>query len=130
MEPIEIVLIVVGIVWAILCVILFFKLWGMCNNVSSILQILIDHEYDEKEKATPQRRHDVANPPKKKNKKIEDSQNNMMAFNNECLSLFKQCKSKLEFENQVEDIIAKYNKIGEFDYSTLKDGMWEQFKLL
>ena len=113
-----------------MCVILFFKIWGMCNDVSSILQILIEHKYDEKEKVTLKKHHVVSNSPKKAYKKEEDHQNNMMAFNNECLDLFKQCKSKQEFESQVGDIIARYNKMGDFDYSTLIDGMWEQFKLL
>ena len=26
-------------IWGVLCLILFFKVWGMCNNVSKILQI-------------------------------------------------------------------------------------------
>ena len=32
--------IVLGLVWFICCVILFFKVWGMCNDVRQILQIL------------------------------------------------------------------------------------------
>ena len=67
---------------------------------------------------------------KKENKTDEDNQDNMMAFNNDCLALFRQCESKEEFENSVDEIISKYNKVGGFDYSTLKDGLWEQFKLL
>lgn len=27
-------------IWSILCLILFFKVWGMCNNVAKILQEL------------------------------------------------------------------------------------------
>lgn len=33
METIELIL---SIVWGILCLILFFKIWGMCNNISRI----------------------------------------------------------------------------------------------
>ena len=29
-----------GIAWFVCCIVLFFKVWGMCNNVSRILQIL------------------------------------------------------------------------------------------
>lgn len=31
---------IVGIIWGILCIILFFKVWGMCNNVNEIKNIL------------------------------------------------------------------------------------------
>lgn len=31
---------VVAVVWSILCIILFFKIWGMCNNISAIRDIL------------------------------------------------------------------------------------------
>lgn len=31
---------VLGIAWTVLCLILFFKVWGMCNDVKSILEIL------------------------------------------------------------------------------------------
>ncbi len=36
----EAFLIIVSLVWSILCIILFFKIWGMCNNVSEIKDIL------------------------------------------------------------------------------------------
>lgn len=29
-----------GLGWFICCIILFFKVWGMCNDVKQILQIL------------------------------------------------------------------------------------------
>ena len=32
--------IIIGIAWFVCCIVLFFKVWGMCNNVSRILQIL------------------------------------------------------------------------------------------
>ena len=114
----------------------------MCNDVSSILEILMKKEYDEVQEPTPtkqrfstpssmpKKKQVVANPPKNENKTDEDNQDKMMAFNNDCLALFKQCESKEEFEKSVDEIIDKYNKVGGFDYSTLKDGLWEQFKLL
>lgn len=36
----EVLLGILGIIWGILCLILFFKVWGMCNNVSKILELL------------------------------------------------------------------------------------------
>jgi hypothetical protein len=132
MEGLLVFVWILGIVWSILCIILFFKVWGMCNNVSSILQILLDKEVEE-EKPLPQRpqqKQKKVNIPKRTIKASEDKQDAMMAFNDDCLKLFKQCKSKEEFDNAVDEIIAEYNKDGNFDYSTLKDGLWEQFKLL
>ena len=32
--------IIIGIAWFVCCIVLFFKVWGMCNNVNRILQIL------------------------------------------------------------------------------------------
>lgn len=32
--------IIIGIAWFVCCIVLFFKVWWMCNNVSRILQIL------------------------------------------------------------------------------------------
>ena len=143
MEALQVILVVILFIWSILCIILFFKVWGMCNDVSSILEILMRKEYDDVQEPTPTKQRVstpsptpkkkqaiVANPPKKESKTDEDNQDNMMAFNDDCLVLFKQCKSREEFENRVDEIIDKYNKVGGFDYSTLKDGLWEQFKLL
>lgn len=36
----EVLISVVAVVWSILCIILFFKIWGMCNNISAIRDIL------------------------------------------------------------------------------------------
>ena len=142
MEAVQVILVVILFIWSILCIILFFKVWGMCNDVSSILEILMKKGYDEVQEPTPtkqrfstpssmpKKKQVVANPPKNENKTDEDNQDKMMAFNNDCLALFKQCESKEEFEKSVDEIIDKYNKVGGFDYSTLKDGLWEQFKLL
>ena len=104
----------------------------MCNNVNRILQILLDKEAEE-EKSTPrypQQKQKKVNVQKRTIKASDDKQDAMMAFNDECLKLFRQCKSKEEFDSAVGEIIAEYNKDGNFDYSTLKDGLWEQFKLL
>lgn len=123
---------ILGIVWSILCIILFFKVWGMCNNVKSILQILLDKEAEEEKPLPqhPQQKQKKVNIPKRTIKASEDKQDAMMAFNDDCLKLFKQCKSKEDFDSAVDEIIAEYNKDGNFDYSTLKDGLWEQFKQL
>ena len=40
-----IILIVLGIVWTVFCVVLFIKVWGMCNDVKEILQILKRREF-------------------------------------------------------------------------------------
>ena len=32
--------IILGIAWFVCCIVLFFKVWGMCNDVRRILQIL------------------------------------------------------------------------------------------
>lgn len=32
----ESIFVVISIVWCVLCLVLFFKVWGMCNDVSSI----------------------------------------------------------------------------------------------
>lgn len=34
------------LVWSVLCIILFFKVWGMCNNVAKILQELTKPKED------------------------------------------------------------------------------------
>lgn len=57
----EILLAILTIVWCILCIILFFKLWGMYNNVSTIKNILqkkyIDSISSEAEKLETQHTH-------------------------------------------------------------------------
>lgn len=50
---------VICFIWGILNIILFFKIWGMCNNVSSILRLL----EEEKERNT---NDDSKNAPQKK----------------------------------------------------------------
>lgn len=131
MEGLLVVLWIFGLVWSILCIILFFKVWGMCNNVKCILDILLDKEVEEKSLPQhPQQKQKKLNVPKRTYKASEDKQDSMMSFNDDCLKLFRQCKSKEEFDNSVDEIIAEYNKLGNFDYSTLKDGLWEQFKQL
>ena len=34
---------IVGFIWCIFCIILFFKIWRMCNNVSRILGSVADY---------------------------------------------------------------------------------------
>lgn len=36
----DVFLIIIAVIWAILQIILFFKIWGMTNNVAKILNIL------------------------------------------------------------------------------------------
>lgn len=36
----EVLVSIAVVVWSVLCIILFFKIWGMCNNVSAIRDIL------------------------------------------------------------------------------------------
>ena len=42
MEGISIFISILAIVWSILCLILFFKIWGMTNNVQEIRDFIID----------------------------------------------------------------------------------------
>lgn len=132
---------IAGFIFGILNIILFFKVWGMCDNVSKILDVLIEKQSGEEQEIAPTKHNFtkqqvskitkvMANPPKKKINNDEDRQDIMMAFNNDCLTLYKQCRSKEEFENRIDEIINKYNKTGSFDYSALKEGLWEQFKQL
>ena len=34
------IIMALGLAWTVLCLILFFKVWGMCNDVRNILEIL------------------------------------------------------------------------------------------
>lgn len=143
MEGFQAVIGILSIIWGILSIILFFKVWEMTNDVKKILNLLID-VYSEDEEPKPKQDKGKAkkkldysdkSKTKKQNGDIQlnkdaDKQDLMMAFNDECLALFKQCDSKEEFESGVNDIVTRYNKLGGMDYSTLKDGLWEQFKQL
>ena len=42
MEGLLVIVWILGIVWSILCIILFFKVWGMCNNVKRLTDRLCD----------------------------------------------------------------------------------------
>lgn len=123
----EILLAVISIIWTILSIILFFKVWGMCNDVSDILDILVDNKQD---KQTYKKQGKKIVRTKKGNQSIQKEENEMMEFNEECLAVFHDCKSKEEFEIRVDEIIADYNSRGGYDYTTLKEGLWEQFKML
>ena len=38
----EVLTVILALVWSILCIILFFKVWKMCNNVQKIKDYLIE----------------------------------------------------------------------------------------
>lgn len=120
-KPDELIL---GIVWwvlLILGIIVLVKFFQIAKDVRSIkgtIEEIADALIEERKKIK-------TTPPKQKIVSAVKK-----AFINDCLRLYKRCNSKEEFENKVEDIITKYNKIDDFDYSTLKSGLWEQFKQL
>ena len=52
-ETISIIIAIISVAFGVLQIILFFKVWGMCNNVSNIYRLLLsqyneDDENDEK----------------------------------------------------------------------------------
>ena len=115
---------ILGIVWwvsLILGIIVLVKFFQIAKDIRSIkgtIEEIADALIEERKKIkTPPLKQKTASAVKK-------------AFINDCLRLYKRCNSKEEFEDKVEDIITKYNKIDDFDYSTLKSGLWEQFKQL
>ena len=122
-EPTEVVLGLVYWILIILGIIILVKFFQIAKDVRSIKENI------EEIKATPQKQK-LADTIKNTIKTDDEKQDKIMLFFNECSQLYKRCNSKEEFESKVEDIIAKYNKKGDFDYSTLKDGLWEQFKQL
>lgn len=122
-EPTEVVLGLVYWILIILGIFILVKFFQIAKDVRSIKENI------EEIKATPQKQK-LADTIKNTIKTDDEKQDKIMLFFNECSQLYKRCNSKEEFESKVEDIIAKYNKKGDFDYSTLKDGLWEQFKQL
>ena len=120
-EPTEVVLGLVYWTLIILGIIILVKFFQIAKDVRSIKENI------EEIKATPQKQK-LADAVKKPSR--HEKQDKIMLFFNECSQLYKRCNSKEEFESKVEDIIAKYNKKGDFDYSTLKSGLWEQYKQL
>ena len=38
--------ILLGLAWFVCCIVLFFKVWGMCNDVKEILRILAQKRYE------------------------------------------------------------------------------------
>ena len=122
-EPTEVVLGLVYWILIILGIIILVKFFQIAKDVRSIKENI------EEIKATPQKQK-LADTIKNTIKTDDEKQDKIMLFFNECSQLYKRCNSKEEFESKVEDIIAKYNKKGDFDYSTLKDGLWEQLKQL
>ena len=122
-EPTEVVLGIVYWIFIILGIIILVKFFQIAKDIRSIKENI------EEIKATPQKQK-LADTIKNTIKTDDEKQDKIMLFFNECSQLYKRCNSKEEFENKVEDIIAKYNKKGDFDYSTLKSGLWEQYKQL
>ena len=122
-EPTEVVLGIVYWILIILGIIILVKFFQIAKDVRSIKENI------EEIKATPQKQK-LADAVKNTIKTDDEKQDKIMLFFNECSQLYKRCNSKEEFESKVEDIIAKYNKKGDFDYSTLKSGLWEQYKQL
>lgn len=122
-EPTEVVLGLVYWILIILGIIILVKFFQIAKDVRSIKENI------EEIKATPQKQK-LADTIKNTIKTDDEKQDKIMLFFNECSQLYKHCNSKEEFESKVEDIIAKYNKKGDFDYSTLKSGLWEQYKQL
>ena len=122
-EPTEVVLGIVYWIIIILGITILVKFFQIAKDVRSIKENI------EEIKATPQKQK-LADTIKNTIKTDDEKQDKIMLFFNECSQLYKRCNSKEEFESKVEDIIAKYNKKGDFDYSTLKSGLWEQYKQL
>ena len=122
-EPTEVVLGLVYWILIILGIIILVKFFQIAKDVRSIKENI------EEIKATPQKQK-LADTIKNTIKTDDEKQDKIMLFFNECSQLYKRCNSKEDFESKVEDIIAKYNKKGDFDYSTLKSGLWEQYKQL
>ena len=133
-EPTEVVLGIVYWILIILGIIILVKFFQIAKDVRSIKEnieeiadAIVEDDDDEEVKATPQKQK-LADAVKNTIKTDDEKQDKIMLFFNECSQLYKRCNSKEEFESKVEDIIAKYNKKGDFDYSTLKSGLWEQYK--
>ena len=122
-EPTEVVLGLVYWILIILGIIILVKFFQIAKDVRSIKENI------EEIKATPQKQK-LADTIKNTIKTDDEKQDKIMLFFNECSQLYKRCNSKEEFESKVEDIIAKYNKKDDFDYSTFKSGLWEQYKQL
>ena len=122
-EPTEVVLGIVYWILIILGIIILVKFFQIAKDVRSIKENI------EEIKATHQKQK-LADTIKNTIKTETKKQDKIMLFFNECSQLYKRCNSKEEFESKVENIIAKYNKKDDFDYSTLKSGLWEQYKQL
>ena len=120
-KPDELIL---GIIWWVLLIfgiivlVKFFQIARDIRSIKGTIEEIADALIEE-------RKNIKTTPPKQKTVSAVKK-----AFINDCLRLYKRCNSKEEFENKVEDIITKYNKIDDFDYSTLTNGLWEQFKQL
>lgn len=97
----EDILTIIAIVWSILNLVLFFKLWGMCNNVSEIKKILLNDDPSWKE-----------------------------SFEDDARQIFVNSKDELDFNEQMIVLVDKYKKKGsakDFDFPSFVSGMYERF---
>lgn len=132
-QPDELFLGIVWWVFIIFGIIVLIKFFQIAKDVRSIKgtieeiadALIEDKHKEERVKATPQKQKSADTV-----KTTDKKQDEIMLFFNECSQLYKSCNSKEEFESRVDDVIAKYNEKGDFDYSTFKVGLWEQFKQL
>ena len=126
----EVFLAIITIIWSILCIVLFFKIWGMTNNVKRIMELLsIQFGYNEiKSKSHKDFNQKNSAQPKKKTISKASDKDPLMSFYEDCTKLYSLCHSKDEFEGQVDDIIANYIKTTGNDYGYLKTGLWDQLK--
>ncbi len=134
-EPTEVVLGVVYWILIILGIVILVKFFQIAKDVRSIRESIEDiadsivKDEDEEEEDKPiYITQKTVNTQKTANKSVDKKQDMIMVFINDCLKIYKRCNSKEEFESRVDEIVTKYNKKGDFDYSTLKNGLWEQFE--
>lgn len=66
------VITVICFIWGILNIVLFFKIWGMCNNVSHILKLL-----EEKESKTANESKNVLQKERNGNRDTKQKMNNI-----------------------------------------------------
>ena len=49
----EVLLVVLSVIWAILCIVLFFKIWGACNNIALLVKTFVP------ESLTPETKEEI-----------------------------------------------------------------------
>lgn len=55
-------LIILGIVWGILCLVLFFKIWGACNNIAEIKKHICNNPTNANEINLPRTKYTSSQP--------------------------------------------------------------------